>query len=460
MSDEKRSLFRLDERAKEALIRKSLSRARHLPLENGDGAAAPGSDAGMPEELTRFDRMAGYQAIVMQRAAAKTVGLQDPFNRVHDGIAGSTTHMDGRELVNFSSYDYLALNGDPRVVQAAKEALDRWGPSVSASRLVAGERSIHRELEAAIAEMLGVEACLSFVSGVITNVSTIGHLFGPRDLVVHDALIHNSVLQGIRLSGASQRSFRHNDVQHLDELLTRIRHEFERVLVVVEGLYSMDGDIPDLPQLIEVKRRHGAFLMVDEAHSIGVLGQSGKGISEHFGMDARDVDIWMGTLSKSLCSCGGYIAGSNALVDLLRYSAPGFVYSVGMSPPLAAAALEALHIMLAEPERVQALRQRSRSFLSLARERGVDTATCQGFAVVPAIIRNSLATVRVAARLFDRGINVQPAIPPGVEPGKARLRFFISSGHTEEQIRLAVEALAEELARAGVASQAAPSTGP
>ncbi len=455
MSDEKRGLFRLDDQAKEALIRKSLGRARHPDPEISVGAEAGARSPGIPEELTRFDHMVEYQAIMMQRAAARSAGLEDPFHQVHDGRAGSTTRMGGRELINFSSYDYLALNGDPRVARAAKQALDRWGPSTSASRLVAGERSVHRELEAAIAEMLGVDACLCFVSGVITNVSTIGHLFGPRDLVVHDALIHNSVLQGIQLSGASRRPFRHNDADDLDDLLTRVRHEFERVLVVVEGLYSMDGDIPDLPRLVEVKRRHGAFLMVDEAHSIGVLGASGKGISEHFGMDARDVDIWMGTLSKSLCSCGGYIAGEQALVDLLRYSAPGFVYSVGMSPPLAAAALEALHIMLAEPERVQALRARARHFLSLARERGVDTAESQGFAVVPAIIRNSLSTVRVAARLFERGIHVQPAIPPGVEPGRARLRFFVSSGHTEDQIRVAVEALAEELAREGVVSGAA-----
>jgi 8-amino-7-oxononanoate synthase len=360
-------------------------------------------------------------------------------------VASNTTSIGGRQYINFSSYNYLGLCGHPRVNKAAKEAIDRYGTSVSASRLVSGERPIQRELEMALAELYGTDDCIAFVSGHATNVTTIGYLFGPRDLILHDALIHNSVTQGIQLSGAHRRSFPHNDWQKLDEILTEIRGQYERTLIVIEGIYSMDGDFPDLPRFIEIKQRHKAFLMVDEAHSLGVLGAKGTGIAEHFGVEPRDVDIWMGTLSKTLSSCGGYIAGEKALVEHLKYAAPGFLYSVGMSPPLAAAALESLHIMLAEPERIERLRQHGQLFLQLAKEAGINTGTSAGLSIIPAITRNSLRAAKLAGAMFKRGINVQPIIYPAVEENAARLRFFISSTHTADQIRYAIDALAAEI---------------
>jgi 8-amino-7-oxononanoate synthase len=266
-------------------------------------------------------------------------------------------------------------------------------------------------------------------------------------LVVHDALIHNSVLQGIRLAGAKRLSFAHNDWQALDALLTRERRRHERVLVVVEGIYSMDGDFPDLPRFIEVKHRHRAFLMVDEAHSFGVMGRTGMGIAEHFGADGRDVDIWMGTLSKALASCGGYVAGERALVEHLKLAAPGFLYSVGMAPPVAAAALAALRLLQAEPQRVTALQARGGLFLELARAAGIDTGQSRGPAIIPAITGSSIKAGRLAAAMFQRGINVQPILYPAVEEKAARLRFFVSALHTEAQIRQTVAALAEELGR-------------
>jgi 8-amino-7-oxononanoate synthase len=362
---------------------------------------------------------------------------------VHDGVAGATSLIEGRPYINFSSYNYLALNGHPRVSKAARDAIDRWGTSASASRLVSGERAIQRDLEAALADFHGVEDSIAFVSGHATNVTSIGYLFGPKDLVVHDALIHNSILQGIQLSGAQRRSFPHNDWQSLDQLLSEIRGRHERVLIAVEGLYSMDGDFPDLPRFIEVKTRHKAFLMVDEAHSLGVMGARGGGIREHFGLDGRAVDIWMGTLSKTLAACGGYIAGERALVEHLKYAAPGFLYSVGISPPIAAAALEALRILKAEPERVLRLQARGKLFLDKARERGINVGTSAGYSVIPAIIKNSLKAAKYSNAMFQRGINVQPITYPAVEEGAARLRFFLSSSHTEEQILAAVTALAE-----------------
>jgi 8-amino-7-oxononanoate synthase len=403
------------------------------------------SRSNVPEAFCRFDRHPGYEKVLVPKAAADRLGLTNPYFKVHDGVAGATTRIDGREYINFSSYNYLGLSGHPAINKAAKDAIDRYGTSVSASRLVAGERPIQRELEEALAELYEVEECIVFVSGHATNVSTIGYLFGPKDLVIHDSLIHNSVLEGIKLADSARRSFPHNDTAALDGILAEIRGQFERVLIVVEGHYSMDGDIPDLPALIDIKRRHQAFLMVDEAHALGVLGETGKGLHEHFDVAGKDVDIWMGTLSKTLAGCGGYIAGERALVEHLKYAAPGFVYSVGMSPPLAAASLAALRIMQKEPERVTRLRERARYFLSQARQAGIDTGLSQGFAVIPAILGSSLKAAKISNQLFERSINVQPIIYPAVEERAARLRFFMSSMHSEQEIESAVSAMNKAL---------------
>jgi len=285
------------------------------------------------------------------------------------------------------------------------------------------------------------------VSGHATNVTTIGYLFRPRDLVVHDELIHNSVLQGIQLSGARRLPFPHNDWAALEGILAQQRRQFERVLIVVEGVYSMDGDYPDLPRFVEIKRRHKAFLMVDEAHSFGVMGETGLGMREHYGLQGSDVDIWMGTLSKALAACGGFIAGETALVEHLKFLAPGFLYSVGMSPPVAGAALAALQCLRREPERVRTLRARGHLFLELARSAGIDTGTSAGVAVIPAIVGSSIKAARLAGAMFGRGINVQPILYPAVPENSARLRFFVSCQHSEEDIQQAVNALKEEFHR-------------
>lgn len=406
-----------------------------------NASTARGADT--PDALCRFDSYPAYEKLLISQAAARRVGVGNPFFLVHEARAGATTVIDGRECINFSSYDYLGLNGDARVNQAATDAIARYGTSPSASRLVAGERPIQRELEQALADHYGTEACVAFVSGHATNVSTIGSLFGPKDLVVHDSLIHNSVLEGIRLSGAHRRSFAHNDWGALDDLLAGIRADFERVLIVIEGHYSMDGDTPNLPAFIEIKQRHKAFLMVDEAHALGVLGASGRGLAEHCGVPTSEVDIWMGTLSKTLAACGGYIAGSRALVELLKYTAPGFVYSVGLAPPLAAAALAALRLLHAESHRVQRLQANGRLFLELAKQHGIPTGLSQGHSIAAVVIASSLKATRLSNRMLARGINVQPIIYPAVEEKAARLRFFISAAHDETQIRSTIAALAQ-----------------
>lgn len=397
--------------------------------------------ATIPDTVCRFDQHPGYEKLLIHQAVATRLGLANPFFKAHEGVAGATTVIDGRPYINFSSYNYLGLAGHPRVNQAAKDAIDRYGTSASASRLVAGERPVQRALEKALAALYEVEDCIVFVSGHATNVTTIGYLFGPRDLVIHDSLIHNSVLEGAKLSGAARRSFPHNDAAALDAILTETRGQFARALIVVEGLYSMDGDIPDLPRLIDIKVRHKALLMVDDAHSLGVLGETGRGIREHFALSGTAVDIWMGTLSKTLAGCGGFIAGERALVEHLKYAAPGFVYSVGIAPPLAAASLEALCIMQEEPERVGQLKARAQQFLERAKSGGINTGFSDGRAIIPAIIGSSLKAAKISNQLFERGINVQPIIYPAVEERAARLRFFLSSMHSDTQVQTAIEAL-------------------
>jgi 8-amino-7-oxononanoate synthase len=404
-------------------------------------AAAPATN--VPDQFYRFERHPAYERLLVSHSAAERFGVQSPFFRVHEAVAGATTTIGARQYLNFSSYNYLGLNGHPRVNQAAQRAVERYGTSPSASRLVAGERPVQRQLEQALATFLGVDDCIAFVSGHATNVSTIATLLGPRDLVLHDALIHNSVLEGVKLSGAHRRSFPHNDWQWVDALLGQLRGQFERVLIVVEGLYSMDGDGPDLRHFVTLKQRYKAFLMVDDAHALGVLGATGRGSAEHWGINPRDVDIWMGTLSKTLASCGGYIAGSTPLVELLKFNAPGFVYSVGLSPALAAAALEALHILQEEPQRVARLQAVGAEFLQLARARGIDTGLSEGHAITPAIVGSSLKAARLSNALFERGINAQPIIYPAVEEKAARIRFFLCAMHEPQQLLATADALAE-----------------
>jgi 8-amino-7-oxononanoate synthase len=398
-------------------------------------------------KFTDFSTLPGYDELRLQRSIGEKLGLENPYFRMHEGRLGSRTHIDGRELLNFSCYDYLGLNGHPEVVLAAKAAIDRYGISASASRHVAGERPVHRSLEHALAAHYNWDDALVFVSGYATNVSVIGQLAGPKDLVISDSAVHNSAVMGSVLSGAARRSFAHNDLDNLEQVLSTVRNKFERVLIVVEGLYSMDGDYPDLPRLIELKKRFQAWLMVDEAHALGVLGRRGYGLFEHFGVDPREVDIWMGTLSKALAGCGGYIAGSAVLVDYLRCMAGAFVYSVGMPPVVAASVEKALELMHREPERVTNLQNNSTYFQIYAKKEGLDTGFGRGAAVIPVIVGDSIATVILSQELYRRGINVQPVLYPAVPVKLSRLRFFLTAMHTKADIETAVDTTVEEMSK-------------
>jgi 8-amino-7-oxononanoate synthase len=402
----------------------------------------------IPEEHYRLDLHPAYLELLarMEEVGSPEIGGV-PYFRSHQGLAADTTRIGERDCISFSNYNYLGLSGHPALKAAVAAAIDRYGTSVSASRLAGGERPIHAELERALTQALDTEACVAFVSGYGTNVTTIAHLFGPRDLILHDALAHNSIQIGALLSGARRIAFRHNDWRRVDDLLRRHRRDFERVVVILEGIYSMDGDFPDLPRFVELRQRHKILLMVDEAHSFGVMGTHGYGLREHFGLAGSDVDIWMGTLSKSLASCGGYIAGCGALVLNLKFNAPGFVFSVGLPPGNAAAALAALRVMAAEPERVAELHQRGALFLQLAHERGLPTGSSKGISIVPLIVGDTKRCVALTNALFARGIDVQPIVYPGVKERAVRLRFFINRTHSVDQIRRAMAIIDEEWRR-------------
>lgn len=321
------------------------------------------------------------------------------------------------------------------------QAVRAYGTSVSAARIIGGEIPLHGSLERAIADFLGVEDALVQVGGHSTNVNVISHLMGVGDLVLHDALAHNSIVQGAIASGAQRKSFRHNDAVALDRELTRIRDRFENVLVVIEGVYSMDGDIADLEGILSVAERHDAFLMVDEAHSLGTIGAGGRGICAATGVDPNRVDILMGTLSKSLNSCGGYIAGNADLIRYLRFQLPGFLFSVGLSPSNTAAALESLRMLTENPEWTKELIRNADRLREGMRLLGIDTGLSEGTPIVPWIVGDSQRTVEIAERLLELGVYVAPITYPAVAEQEARLRFFVGRGHTDSQIDQALEAI-------------------
>lgn len=397
-------------------------------------------------EHYHFDLFPEFKQLQEHAKIMDNIGVKNPYFNCREDVSNNTVTIDGKEYINYSGYNYLGLSGHPEINAAAKSAIDKYGTSASASRIVSGEFTLHRELEAELTKVTGTENCVVTVSGYGTNVSTIGHLMGPKDLILHDSLIHNSIMSGCLLSGARRVPFPHNDWKALDRLLSENRHRHEKTLVIIEGVYSMDGDIPDLPEVIAIKKRHKALLMVDEAHSAGVLGKKGYGLAEYFGIDASEVDIWMGTLSKALASCGGYIAGSEALIQNLKYNAPGgILYSVGISPANTAAALAALKIMQKEPERVKQLRERSEFFLQEAKKRELNTGPSADSPVIPVILGNSVECLKLGDQLFDQGINVQAILYPAVPEEQSRLRFFITALHTEEQIIYTLDAVSNTL---------------
>ena len=421
----------------------------HIGVEptNGKPAGGRGSKSRIsgpiPESYFDLTKFPEFLLLKDQQTQIESAGVRNPFFSVHEGRVDNMTRIDGRELISYASYNYLGLSGHPDVNSSAKGAIDTFGTSVSASRIVSGEKTIHRELESELAEFLNVEDVMTFPGGHATNETIIGHLVGPQDLIVHDAFAHNSIVQGAVLSGARRRPFKHNDWRDLFEILKTSRRDFRRVLIAVEGLYSMDGDYPDLPRFVEIKKRFKSWLYVDEAHSIGTLGETGRGIGEVYGVARDDVDCWMGTLSKSFGSCGGFLAGKSELIKFLRYTTPGYVFAAGMPPANAGAALGSLRILKKHPELVAKLQSNSQLFLKLAQDAGIDTGMALGTPIIPIICGHNSRALLLSEALYEEGINAQPILYPAVPQEETRVRIFMTASHTEEQIRHSVKILAE-----------------
>lgn len=351
------------------------------------------------------------------------------------------TMADGREMIMLASYSYLGLIGHPRIDAAAVAAVEAYGTGAGGVRLLTGTSDLHERLEERIASFTKREDACVYSSGYVTNVAIITGLTGPGDLVLMDKLDHASIVDGCLLSGAKWKTYRHNDMAHLEKLLASAQGEYNTVLVVADSVFSMDGDVMDLPVTKALCERYGARLMVDEAHSIGSLGATGHGIEEHFDMYGS-IDFKMGTLSKSIPSIGGYCAGSRDVVDFLRHFSRPFIFSAALPPAQTAAALEAFNVIEDEPWRVEQLHRVQERYTAGLKSQGWDTmdsTTC----VVPVFVGDEGKTMDLTRMLFDRGVFVCPIVHPAVPRGSDRLRTCLMSTHTDEDIDRALEAFRE-----------------
>ncbi|MGD9541221.1 aminotransferase class I/II-fold pyridoxal phosphate-dependent enzyme [Methylocystis sp.] len=391
--------------------------------------------------MTRHKSLEDYAARRFRFAGNALLEFSDPFFAQIDRLR-SEFEAQGKHFVSFANYDYLGLANHPRIRDEAKREIDGIGIGALASRLVGGERTTHRPFEAEIAQFLGMESALTLVSGYLSNVTTIAWLMsGKRDAIFIDELAHNSIVAGADGAEAQVKKFRHNDFDHLDHLLARHREEYRNVLVVVEGVYSMDGDTADLPRLLAIKEKYHVWLLVDEAHSLGVLGETGRGLAEHQGVDPARIDLIVGTMSKTLASCGGYVCGKAQVIDWFRYTLPGFVYSVGLSPVILAAARTALRLMQEETWRIAKLASNAELFRTVAHEAGFSTGPAIGRGVVPILFSSDIETMWASQHLLENGYYVPPVVRIGVPKDGPRLRFFFSANHSEAEIRGVIQTL-------------------
>ena len=407
-----------------------------------------GASEGKPvQRIKTFEETPEYLAFKARRdsLASAVEMFGNPYFVAQDSSLRDVSYIGDKKMINFASYNYVGMSGDPEVNEAAIEAVKQYGTSASGSRLLAGEKTVHQELERKLANWKGTEDAIVLVGGHSTNVTFIGNFCSENDLILYDVLIHNSITEGIRMSLADARPFPHNDYRALENILENRRDRYEKVLIVIEGAYSMDGDVAPVPEFVRIKKEYDCFLMVDEAHSMLVLGESGRGVDEHFGIDPKDIDIHMGTLSKGFGTCGGYLAGSHNLIEYLRYNLPGFVFSVGISPPLAAAVVKAIEIMERDNSRIERLHRNIAIFMREADRHGFDTCLAGETAVTPIMIGSDELAFMLSKQLEEDGIIVPPAVFPAVARGQARLRFCLTSEHTEEQIVYALERLQERL---------------
>jgi|SRR6185312_12990982 len=361
-----------------------------------------------------------------------------PYQLALEGRSGPWVRAEGREFLMLSSYDYLGLIGDSRIDEAAIEAVRKYGTGTGGVRMLTGTIDLHQEMERDIAAYKGTAEAITFSSGYLANLAVIASLLTPQDRVILDALSHRSLVDACRLAGVPLQRFRHNDMESL-------RHELasgapaNRTLVVADGVFSMDGDICRLPDLIAIKREFGCYLMIDESHASGVLGENGRGTDEHFGVATDEVDIWSGSLAKAIPSNGGFVAVSQELAIFLQHSAAPFIFSAALAPAAVAAVRASLAILKAEPERVERIRRNAEFLRDGLQELGYDTA-CSETAIVPVIMRDETAAALLAGRLRDMGVFATPILFPAVPMGSARLRLCVTAAHSMEDLDFALDA--------------------
>jgi 8-amino-7-oxononanoate synthase len=365
-----------------------------------------------------------------------------PYFRLLTSQAGPVVEMEGRETIMLGSNNYLGLTGDERVKRGAREALDAYGTGVTGSRLLNGTTPLHLELERELAEWMEEEDAIVFTTGYQANVGALGTILGPADTVICDSGDHASILDGCRLAGAKLRPFRHNRMEKLEKMLGRAAEDGGGVLVVVDGVFSMEGDVCDLPRIVELCQAYGARLMLDEAHGAGVLGARGAGAAELFGLE-DEVDLRMGTFSKSLASCGGFVAGPADVIEYLRISSRAFIFSASAVPAAVGAALAALRVIRAEGPELFArlldnasyLREGLRGLgLRVVEPGALPDGTVATTPVVPVVVGDDWQAVLLWKALFDAGVYTNVAIHPAVPPGGALLRTSLMATHTRDQL--------------------------
>lgn len=358
-----------------------------------------------------------------------------PITELH---GGARVVVNGREMGMFASYSYLGLIGHPKINVAAKNAIDKFGTGTHGVRTLAGSLTIHQELEETISEFKQTEAAITFSSGYVTNLSVVSTMVSRGDYVICDKFNHASIVDGCIMSGAKFLRFRHNDMAALEERLSQAESSAAK-LVIVDAVFSMDGDIIDLPRVVELCKKYGAWLMVDEAHSVGVLGKSGRGVEEHFNLPGV-IDLKMGTLSKTIPSIGGYIAGKSDLINFLRHVSRAYIFSAALPPAQAAASKAAFKLIITEPWRVEKLKENATQFIKGLRQRGFDTMLSQT-AIVPVLCGEDETAYIMTRGAHEHDVFVLPVVSPAVPPGLARLRATVTAAHEPDQIEDAMNIL-------------------
>jgi len=378
------------------------------------------------------------RAVVERLEFGKQAGFYFYNMPVAELKGGARVMLNGREMGMYASYSYLSLIGHPRINKAAQEAVAKFGTGTHGVRLLAGTLTLHSELEETIAKFKGTDDAITYSSGYVTNLTVISALVGRNDYVFSDKLNHASIVDGCLLSGSKFIRFRHNDMQQLEDKLKDVPAAAAK-LVIADAVFSMDGDVIDLPSVVKLCKKYNAWLMIDEAHSIGVLGKLGRGIEEHFGLQGS-VDIKMGTLSKTIPSVGGYIAGSVELIDYLRHTSRAYIFSAALPPAQAAAALEAFRVIEDEPQRVDDLRLNAEQFITGLQKRGFNTLNTET-AIVPVVCGSDEAAFMMTGEVQASDIFVLPVVSPAVPEGLARLRATVTAAHTSDDIEHAMDVI-------------------